>query len=92
MTTEGNSQSAILRPLLGAAAIGIASSYILFADVAEVTGLLALPLTELVSGTSINVTWVVQNNGAGAPFENYWQDRIYLSTLPVFTTTGATMR
>ncbi|MCB0170919.1 MAG: Ig-like domain-containing protein, partial [Anaerolineae bacterium] len=43
------------------------------------------------SGTRINVTWQVSNNGAGATFETNWQDRLYLTRSAIFTTTDATI-
>ena len=31
------------------------------------------------SGQTVNIQWTVENQGAGKPFESYWNDRIYLS-------------
>ncbi|GAB4152235.1 MAG: hypothetical protein Fur0021_16770 [Candidatus Promineifilaceae bacterium] len=43
------------------------------------------------SGATINVIWEVTNYGAGAPFETYWQDRVYLTSSPIFNANGATI-
>ncbi|NNE33837.1 MAG: hypothetical protein HKN13_01275, partial [Rhodothermales bacterium] len=39
----------------------------------------SVPQTAL-SGQPISVSWTVENQGAGAPFETSWSDRLYLST------------
>lgn len=33
------------------------------------------------SGQEITVSWTVQNQGPGAPFESDWNDRVYLSQI-----------
>ena len=53
----------------------------------EVTSLDSL--TNVASGQQLTVNWEVTNNGAGDPFESFWQDRLYLSAAPTFTATGA---
>lgn len=49
---------------------------------------LAVPATAASAGT-LRVAWTVSNYGAGAPFEGFWEDQLYLTTSPAFTTTGA---
>ena len=37
-----------------------------------------------ISGTSLNIQWTVENQGAGEAFEPNWRDRLYLSTDAAF--------
>jgi hypothetical protein len=43
------------------------------------------------SGKSIEIVWSVINNGPGAGFNMFWNDRVYLSRLPVFNPDSATV-
>lgn len=46
--------------------------------------------TAASSGEEITVGWTVQNQGAGAPFESGWSDRVYLSVKSTFHPDSAT--
>lgn len=43
------------------------------------------------SGENFEVTWNVRNNGPGTVFSLAWNDRVYLSRLPVFNTDSVTV-
>jgi PKD repeat protein len=43
------------------------------------------------SGEDISVSWTVANNGANAPYELLWNDKIYISTSSSFDTNNATL-
>lgn len=53
-------------------------------EIAEVS---APPLANL--GEDVVVQWRVINHGPGVPFENSWQDRVYLSRMPAFNPDSA---
>jgi hypothetical protein len=36
------------------------------------------------SGQAITISWTVENQGAGQPFESGWNDRVYLTSTPAF--------
>ncbi len=43
------------------------------------------------SGKSVLVSWTVKNNGANAPYESLWTDKVYISTASSFNVNNATL-
>ncbi len=43
------------------------------------------------SGQSYSISWTVKNNGANAPYESLWNDKIYISTSSSFDASTATL-
>jgi len=53
-------------------------------------GPIAIPSTAN-SGKNFEIVWSVINNGPGAVFNMFWNDRVYLTRLPVFNPDSATV-